>query len=335
MFASTQKRAHRADFEAGLYRLIPLLLLWSVSVSTTAEAWAQEPFVFRATVDRDSITVGDPFILQLSLELPEDTTPEVIPDVGLPETLRVLGAPEASREMVGEGRVRWQQGIQLTSYRPGEVSIDRLALRIITTPGDTLDLSDDPISLLVETVRPDSLTDIVDLKAPVSIDAVIPLWVWVTGVVLVLVIVMYILWRRRRQEVASDEGPTVVVVDWFSEIRRLREAGLIEKGAFNDYYTRLSEAFRRYIEQRISVEAMERATFEVGADLSAAGLSKTRVLEIESFLNEADLVKFAKFEPDAGRANQDCERVLSLMAQIDKDQAPVITAGTEAEGGSE
>ena len=290
-------------------------------------AVAQEPYTFRASVDRDSITVGDPFVLNLSLELPENASPAVIPDIGLPETFRVLGAPEATREPAGVGRVRWVQSIRLTTFRPGEVSITDLRLRIVPEAGDTVVVSDDPISILVQSVKPDSLNDIVDVKAPVPIEAVVPMWVWpLLGGVIAAVLVGYFYWRRKRGERQEAAAP-VVVVDWFGEVRRLITSGLIQKGAFDAYYTRLSEALRRYIEQRTGVDAMERTTYEIRGDLTDVGMAETRILEVEGFLTEADLVKFAKFEPDVRRAGDDGEKVLALMTAIEREHS-----GGQAEG---
>jgi hypothetical protein len=92
---------------------------------------------------------------------------------------------------------------------------------------------------------------------------------------------------------------------------------LIASGEFGTYYTRLSEALRRFIEQRTKVEAMERTTFEIRRDLIAVRMTEREVLDVEHFLNHADLVKFAKFEPDKARAEEDGDQILSLMGRIE------------------
>ena len=65
---------------------------------------------------------------------------------------------------------------------------------------------------------------------------------------------------------------------------------------------------------------MERATFEIRGELDRADLSSGRILEVEGFLDEADLVKFAKFEPDSVKARQDGDLVLALMDGIDDER---------------
>jgi hypothetical protein len=277
---------------------------------------ASEPYSFSASVDRDSISVGDPIHLILSLELPSNATPTVVPEIGMPESFRILGNPDAVREDLGEGRTRWTQSIKLTSFRPGETEIPEIRLKISETPGDTTVLSDDPITILVQSIKPDDLTDIVDVKHPVSIEAEIPAWAWLFLIPFVLPIGFWVWWRNRSKGSAPE--PVAVVVNWFDEVRKLCNSGLIEKGEFDAYYTRLSEALRRFIEQRSGVEAMERTTYEIRNDLARAEMTEAHILGVEGFLNEADLVKFAKFEPNKTRAVEDGDRVLILMTGLDK-----------------
>jgi len=150
MFASIPNQASprvdgASDSFGVITRSLPLLSCLILLLGSVA---ADEPYSFRATVDRDSITVGDPLTLLLTLELPEGATPEVFPEIILPESFRVLGAPEAvSRKAAG--RTRWTQEIRLTSFRPGEAEIAEFRIRVVPAEGEPLRLSDDPISILV------------------------------------------------------------------------------------------------------------------------------------------------------------------------------------------
>ena len=308
---------NKADRPHGVTGRLPQYFAAFILSVAFASATTGENYSFRATVDRDSLTVGDPVHLTLTLDYPEGTAPEFIPDLELPDALRTLAAPDAVDRAKNEGMRRRVQTIRLAAFRPGEGSIDRRAGCVVRSPGDTVRLSDSPISLLVLSVRPDSLTDILDVKGPVSINPEIPIWVWVSLGLLAVAIVLLVLWLRRNRYSPGEPEPVVMVVDWFAEIRKLRESDLVDSGAYDAYYTRLSEGVRRFVEQRTGVEAMERATFEIRGDLQSAGMADTRILEVEAFLNESDLVKFAKFQPGATRARQDADRVLTLMTQID------------------
>ena len=297
--------------------MIRLSLLIFTCVPLLGDTVASDSYSFVTAVDRDSITVGDPLVLLLALELPSNATPTVIPEIGMPKSFRILDSPDPIREDLAQGRTRWSQSIKLTSYRPGETEIPEIQIKVSGNPGDTTVLSDSPIPILVQSVKPEDMQDIVDVKQPVSIDAEIPVWAWVLLLIPVVFVLGFWLWWRNR-----SKGPVLehvaVVVDWFAEVRKLCTSGLIEKGEFNAYYTRLSEALRRFIEQRTGVEAMERTTFEIRNDLVGANMTEVSVLGVEGFLNEADLVKFARFEPNKTRAVEDGDRILTLMSGIDK-----------------
>jgi hypothetical protein len=282
---------------------------------------ASEPYSFQVTVDKDSITVGDPFVLTLSLEHQAMAALSVDPDVRLPETFRVQEMMDAVREETGDGRARWTQSIRLTSYRPGEAEIPVIRVKVSSASEDTTELSDEPIPILVQSVKPEGLTDILDVKQPVSIESVLPVWVWASILALAVALAAYFLWWRRRAS-GADETHVIEVVDWFAEVRKLRGSGLIASGDFDTYYTRLSEALRRFIEQRTKVEAMERTTHEIRGDLIDTGMTERGLLDVEHFLNHADLVKFAKFEPDAACAEEDCDAILALMGRIDEEFKP-------------
>jgi hypothetical protein len=318
----------KADPVIPVTRLCFPLLICILLLGSSA---ASEPYSFQVTVDRDSITVGDPFVLTLLLEHPATTGLSVDPDVRLPETFRVQEMMDAVREEAGDGRARWTRSVRLTSYRPGEAEIPVIRVKVSSAPGDTTELSDDPIPILVQSVKPEGLTDIRDVKQPVSIESVLPFWVWASILLLTAALAAYFLWWRRRSS-GADQTHVIVIVDWFAEVRKLRGSGLIASGDFDTYYTRLSEALRRFIEQRTKVEAMERTTHEIRGDLIDTGMAERGLLDVEHFLNHADLVKFAKFEPDAARAEEDCGAILALMVRIDEKFKPSASDESVDEG---
>ena len=78
---------------------------------------------------------------------------------------------------------------------------------------------------------------------------------------------------------------------------------------------------------------MERTTSEIGIDLRSSACGEDVVGKTEAFLEEADLVKFAKFRPlkeDAARA---VPQVRTLVRTLDRaqasgpDDAPRVGAG--------
>ncbi len=305
-------------------RLLFFGLLLNVAVPSVD---ASEAFQFTSTVDRDSITIGDRIALRLDLRRHHDDTSTVIPDLRLPATFEVLESPRATSARV-DGDQLITQTIELTSFKTGAYTIPPPVVQIVRAAGDTLRLESPSIDIIVGSVKPEGIEDITDIHDPVVVQPRIPWWAWALLCCFVALAAAAI-WFFFRKKAAPAPPPRPP--DWFEEIRRIGRSGLVEAGDFLTYYTSLSEALRRFLEDRTGVEAMERTTDEVGDDLSVAGLGSGRVVDVQGFLSEADLVKFAKFAPGPDRARQDLIRVLDAMGGIDADLKPFV--GTEESTG--
>ena len=138
--------------------------------------------------------------------------------------------------------------------------------------------------------------DIHDIKGLVSVPHEW-WWLWLLLAVAAAA-VTYWLWKRRQQSGASAFAappPTPYEIA-IRELRRLRE----ERPPVEEFYTRLSDIVRQYLEGQMGLRAPERTTeeflYEVSRDQS---LSSDHRELLGAFLQEADLVKFARHQPGA------------------------------------
>jgi hypothetical protein len=135
-------------------------------------------------------------------------------------------------------------------------------------------------------------------------------WVWLV-LALVAVVVAFWLWKRRQQPGVSAfvRPPLTPYEVAIRELRRLRE----ENPPVEEFYTRLSDIVRQYLEGQMELRAPERTTeeflFEVSRDHS---LSAEHRELLGAFLQEADLVKFAKFQP----GGEDMKRALGAAEKF-------------------
>jgi hypothetical protein len=84
-----------------------------------------------------------------------------------------------------------------------------------------------------------------------------------------------------------------------AELERIAGLNLPARGDYKQHYTLVVDALRRYLEARYGIEAMDRTTYELMDDLDR---HRVHVDGLKSLLDEADLVKFAKFAPRAENA---------------------------------
>lgn len=106
----------------------------------------------------------------------------------------------------------------------------------------------------------------------------------------------------------------------------LRHAGLTREGRFAEHFDRVSDIVRRYLGDRYGFDGLESTTREM---LSALRATTPRIVvldEIERFLRQADLVKFARLtpsEPECATALGEAELI------VERTVPPLQQPGTE------
>ncbi len=95
------------------------------------------------------------------------------------------------------------------------------------------------------------------------------------------------------------------------ELERIEALGLRAQGMIKDYYTLISETVRRYLERKYGILAMESPVSYTLRAIAEMNISREAYGAIAGVLEEADLVKFARFMPSeelvdslAGRARR-------------------------------
>ena len=93
----------------------------------------------------------------------------------------------------------------------------------------------------------------------------------------------------------------------------------------------VSDALRVYLEERFNFRAPERTTEEFLLDLKATTLLATEQKQsLAEFLEECDLVKFARFEPTEDELRRLHDAALRLVdeTQYERIATAEVTAGT-------
>lgn len=89
-----------------------------------------------------------------------------------------------------------------------------------------------------------------------------------------------------------------------------------------EYYIRLTEILRIYIERKFAIAALERTTDEIVSSMRQTPCEPSVIKQLESILNVADLAKFAKFIPDENENAAQVEKALDFI-QRSKDLAVI------------
>lgn len=208
----------------------------------------------------------------------------------------------------------------LTIYTAGVYTIPPLTLTGNLSDGRSLVATTASISITVVSVIEDDAKDIRDIKGPATMPVPTPWlqWALIAGIVLAIGLLLYYLYRRSKKpkvtESAPATAPTRSPYDLaMEELNRLADLALLAEGKIKQHYTELSEIFRRYLAGKYGVAAMEITTRELLDELYQQNMPYENRQKIGTFLEESDLVKFAKFIPDQEHQERSIDRARTLI----------------------
>jgi hypothetical protein len=245
-----------------------------------------------------TVIVDQPEGLKLALPVFKDT---------LVRNIEILSGPviDSTKQ---KGRLKIIQKYLITSFDSGRYQVPPVFTEMKNESGLKRFYSE--YSLLkvmrVKIAPADTVTKIFDIikpyRAPVTVGEILP-WVLIATVMgaLAWFAVIYI----KKHKKSGGETETVIIPDpahiiAFHELERLRDEKLWQNGEIKLYYTRLTEILRQYLENRFRVFSLELTTSETLDTLVKTGFKRDGSYnQLKMVLMSADLVKFAKYAPEA------------------------------------
>jgi hypothetical protein len=159
--------------------------------------------------------------------------------------------------------------------------------------------------------------DIRAIKPPVEVPNPWAWVFWTAGILLLLALIAAVVrfWRkiRQRQSATPPVPPHV-------RARQKLDAALLLIGDPRAFCIAVSDALRVYLEERFTLRAPERTTEEFLRDLQkTSALDAAQKQNLASFLEQCDLVKFARFEPPESALRDLHESALRLVHETQFD----------------
>jgi len=293
--------------------------------------------------DTSAIYIGDQIHFKVTASLPGKTAVTLSSATDtLSEKVIILGKPERDTLKMADGSRALVDNYLITSFEAGTHTIPPFYAEIAS--GDTvLRFYSDYSELLVSKpeIAPADTTDVIfDIvaprKAPLTFRDILP-WVIMAGIMaLILWLLAKYLPRnpiKRLMKPAPPAEPSHLIA--LRELDRLREEQLWQKGEIKEYYSRLSEILRRYIEGRFGISSPELTTDETVRMLQrAAVLQHSEMSVIKEILSVSDMVKFAKYLPQAEIHEKAFENSLKFVEITKMPESAPVAAGEAKKGGS-
>jgi hypothetical protein len=115
-------------------------------------------------------------------------------------------------------------------------------------------------------------------------------------------------WRRRPRPVPAPPPPRPPWEVALEELFDIRNAGYIREQRFAEYFDRVSDTVRTYLGARYGFDGLECTTRETLGMLRRVEPPIRVLSDIEGFLRQADLVKFARLTPTEAECETALER---------------------------
>ncbi|MBR3632688.1 MAG: hypothetical protein IKN49_06515 [Elusimicrobiaceae bacterium] len=275
-------------------------LMWAQSLDITAQQLPQEGLF------------AQPIDMHIELAHTPGYTVQVETD-SIPEGFTLSNQ---TQEVLSPGTVAYD--LTVLPFTLGVSTFTAVNFQLLTKDGQVLaTTSTQPQMITVKPVQYFKDKTLRDIRPPY-----IPTnWIWWLLCLLTLILIIYVarrFWKDTRKQTPlaqeiPDNRPADVIA--LSKIQLLLQSGIWEQAEYKLFYIELGNILREYYWRRFRLD--------VSSDTSAELLRRARTVPemepvlqlLRSYLNSADLVKFAKVTPSAETMHHD---VFSLQSIVKK-----------------
>lgn len=266
------------------------------------------PITVRLDLDKTELTIADRLNLTLTTLVDEDYE-VTLPGFGEKlEQFGILDYHTSQPELTENNQTRISRSYVLEPFLSGEYTIPamKISFQKKNTPDAPLhEIETEALTVNVTSLVPENFEKLTlhDIKPPRNLPRSNTVWVWAGGLVLFLLasgITGFIIIRGRN----LAQGSTIVQKmpaheQAFAELRALVAEDLVKKGNIKEFYQKISDILRRYIENRFNLRAPEQTTEEFLSQIrTKSDFDDSHKTLLENFLTHCDLVKFARHQPE-------------------------------------
>jgi hypothetical protein len=281
------------------------------------------------SVSDNLVTIGDKIALKIIVKTGQDAQDF---DVRIPE--------EKKFEYLGELPVKinrqkdymvLEKTVIAAFFELGDFEVGPFTVELRAGDRVVASKRTNSVPVTVKSVLSEEDKDIRDLKGLMDIKGdpfYVLKYVIIAVAATLLAVFLFMWWRRRRQQVPAALEPELSPLEELeSRIQRLWNMRLFEKGKIKLHFIELTKILKHFLLRNYNFNAEDFTTYETLMHLKKAE-SEAAVLDNMRFVfDTADLVKFAKFIPDAA--------VIGEVADKIKDMAVIykvrITPPTDEE----
>lgn len=283
-------------------RFILSVLASVIFLSANAIHAGDPDITVRAEVNKAFVTIGERIICSVFVRH--------APKIKLASTIEFPNSRDFEIKSVKEIPDKEEKGIVMTgrnfeiaAYGLGEFVIDEIPVKYLAADGAAKEIKTNRIYITVQSVdkKGKPKQDIRGIKPPADLPSDLKKWVMagtVLTVILGLLIFLLLFLRSRKPRIETSAVILSPHEEAYQSLQTLFDSPLIREGQLKEYYVRISEIIRRYMERRYDFAAVEKTTDEIFKNLRDLKIADGAKAVIKEFLLDADMVKFAKYRPE-------------------------------------
>lgn len=263
-----------------------------------------------ATIDSTSVKIGEQITYKVQVEA--DTTQLVVFPEGqsfAPLEVINFSIPDTTKN---GGIYQIIKTYGLTQFDSGKFTIPKQKIII----GDKT-LFTDAMKVEVNMIEVDTTKQgLYDIKPIIEVEQISSNW-WINVLVIILALALLgglLYWFLWREKPLSEEEKIALLPPYKRAklaLKNLESSNYLQNEEIKTYYSELTLVVKKYLDEKVYDHALESTTDELIDRLNLLregnqiDLDKKTIKNIEDILKRADLVKFAKNEPDIALAEID------------------------------
>ena len=283
-----------------------------------------------AMIDSIQILVGQQAHVTLTAVAKENSKvefPQFKPTQMITPGVEVLGSQELESQQEDNGFVTRATVYTLTSFDDTLYYLPPMTVKIDGKPYKSKSLALKVLTIDVDTTNVDQFFGPKDVQDNPFQWSDWSLTFWLSVLMLVLLAICYYLYLRMR-----DNKPIITHIrivkkllphqKAMQQIEQIKAEKMVTAEDSKEYYTRLTDTIRKYIEERYGFSAMEMTSSEIIAKLMETQ-DEGALSELRHLFLTADLVKFAKYSTLINENDMNLVNAIDVINQTKLENEPV------------
>ena len=278
--------------------------------------YAQE---VKVETNTKNIKIGEQIQYKVSVETPADT-PVSFPEGQTFAPLEMVKTRAADTLRDG-GKYRLVKEYYLTQFDEGKYTIPSQKIRI-----NNKDYFTDSLLVEVHTVAIDTLKQpLYNIKPIQEVKKPFTSYGWILTIIaavlllLIVAFVYFVFIRKKKFPFLQTQKKLPPFDRAIQDLKELQNSKYLIQSQHKEYYTRLTDIVKAYLEEEVHILAKESTTDELLTKINLLqekgklNLNQETITNLKRVLQTADLVKFAKNKPSDDNAEYDRETIENVV----------------------